>query len=902
MNYKKNKLFILLGILIFSDFCLTAQNSSRIAYTINSDWNFHKGDLKGPENVQEIDWEEVTIPHTWNTRDVMDDEMGYYRGISWYKRKLVVPASYKEKQVFLHFEGANQEVEVFVNGNRVGEHLGGYTAFTFPITEHLNFSEDTEVNEILIKVDNSYNEDIPTLTADFTFFGGIYRDVYLIATSQVHFDLLDHGSKGVFISTPNVSEKLAEVEVKSQVVNDGEDRRTLRLVNTIRDADFNLISQEQKKIKLKAGEKQNLVQSLKVPTPYLWSPEDPYLYRVTTSIYEKEELLDEVSTPLGLRWFEFDAEKGFFLNGKFMKLIGTNRHQDFEGLGNAVPDELAKRDVQLLKEMGGNFLRVAHYPHDPTVLETCDRLGILAAVEIPIVNRITESEAFAENSKNMQVEMIRQGYNHPSVIIWAYMNEVLLRPRFADDKERQDVYYRKIAELAQELEDITRSEDPYRYTMIPNHGHMDRYERVGLTEIPMIVGWNLYQGWYSSGIEKFASNLDRHKKKFPNKPMIVTEYGADADPRLRSFAPVRFDMTVEYANHYHQVYLEEIMKRNFVVGATVWNLADFSSETRHDVVPHVNNKGIMELDRKPKDTYFYYQSQLLAEPFIRIASRNWTKRSGISEKNASEAIQPLEVFTNLEEAYLLVNGEKLETQKAENNVIIWQVPFRDGINSMEVVSEVNGKKYKDHIEVDFYLLPYDLSEKNSFKDLSINLGTRQRIFVDELTQQVWMYDQPYREGSWGHLGGETYEMENNSRTSYGTDQNILGTDLDPVYQTQLVGIKQYKIDVPNGLYDVILHFAEFETTEKSEVVAYNLATEQELKKDGIKEPHQRIFSVTVNSEPIFLDLNLASDFEPLRAINRKIRIDVRDGQGILINFESTEGRAVLNGLEVKKIY
>lgn len=903
MPMKTRILFVLLFIAPLIPVKVQGQ---RLSHTINSDWKFHRGEVAGlPTVPAQVAWEDVSIPHTWNTRDVVDDEKGYYRGTSWYRKKLQLPASLKDKRIFLHFEAANQDTEVFVNGKSVGTHQGGYTAFTFPISDFLNFPAregEAGVNEILVRVDNSFNEDIPTLTADFTFFGGIYRDVFLIAVPELHFNLLDHGSKGVFISTPEVSESRAEVRVKSQLVNEGEGRRTLTLVNTIRDAEQRVVERREKRVRLMAGETREVLQSLEVSTPKLWSPDHPYLYQVTTSIQENGQVLDELVNPLGMRWFEFDADKGFFLNGKYLKLIGTNRHQDFKGLGNALPDELHRRDVELLKEMGGNFLRVAHYPHDPTVLETCDRLGILTAVEIPIVNRITESEGFAKNAKNMQREMIKQGHNHPSTIIWAYMNEVLLRPKFEDDKERQDLYYENIAKLAQELEDITRAEDPYRYTMIPNHGHMDRYERVGLTAIPMIVGWNLYQGWYSAGLEKFAQNLDRHKARFPDKPVIVTEFGADADPRLRSFDPLRFDMTVEYGNRYHQVYLDAIMQRDFVAGATVWNLADFQSETRHDVVPHVNNKGLLGLDRIPKDTYHYYQANLLKEPFIRIASRQWTHRIGVAAADAHQAVQPLEVFTNLEGARLLVNGQDLGRKRAENRIIRWEVPFKDGRNTLEVIGEVGGKRYKDYMEVDFELLPHLLSDKDNFKDLAINLGTRERIFVDGLTAQVWMHDQPYRKGSWGHIGGEIYTMDNVSRTSYGTDQNILGTDMDPVYQTQWVGIEQYRVDVPDGVYDLILHLAELETPEQAEVLAYNLASEEELGERGPKDAPSRVFSVSANGTPVFSKLDMAEAFGPLRAISRKVRLKVSGGEGITLDFDADMGKAVLNGLEVRRIF
>src|SRR5690606_23598382 len=272
--------------------------------------------------------------------------------------------------------------------------------------------------------------------------------------------------------------------------------------------------------------------------------------------------------------------------------------------------------------------------------------------------RITETETFYENSKKMHLEMTRQCFNHPSLIIWAYMNEVLLRPRYEKGTTEQEVSFNRITKLAQELEDLTRKEDPYRYTMIPNHGNFELYNKVKLTRIPQLVGWNLYQGWYSNNFSSFANYLDRHRKELPDKPLLVTEYGADADVRLHSFTPIRFDKTVEYATMYHQAYLKAMMDRPFVAAAMIWNLADFNSETRAESTPHINSKGILTLDRKIKDGYRFYQANLLKIPYLQIGTKEWNLRTGIAKSDTQLAhTQEVLVFSNQPTVTLKHNGK-----------------------------------------------------------------------------------------------------------------------------------------------------------------------------------------------------------------------------------------------------
>jgi beta-galactosidase len=863
----------------------------------NELWTFSKdpGGVAKPQDLSSLKWENVVIPHTWNARDVMDDEPGYYRGTGWYKRKFRTDLSLRDKDIFLSFNGANQETEVYVNGKPAGSHTGGYTRFIIPIKQLLKFDGDF-LNEVVVKVNNRFNEDIAPLTADFTFFGGLYRNINLLITDQVHFSTTDKGSNGVYITTPVVSARSAQVKVKSKLENTSAVNRHLRLVSTVYDASGKIISTQNTPVKLAAGAKTDVVQELKtIVNPRLWSPEDPYRYKLITQLTDTktQEVIDQVANPLGFRWFKFDADKGFFLNDKPLKIIGASRHQDYEVLGNAVPDALQVRDIELLKAMGGNFLRVAHYPQDPVILEACDRLGILASVEIPVVNAITETAAFTENCKNMQLEMIRQNFNHPSVIIWAYMNEVLLRPKFAGDKTRQDVYFNHIRELAQSLDELTRKEDPSRYTMIACHGDFDRYNSTGLTRIPMIVGWNLYQGWYSGTPAEFGKFLDKHHQELGDKPLLVTEYGADADPRIRSFTPVRFDKSAEYAVKFHQIYLNEMLKRPFVSGGMAWNLADFSSETREETMPHINNKGLLTLGRKPKDTYYLYQAYLLDKPFLKIASAAWKERSGTADSGTLVSTQLLQVATNLKATELFLNGRSLGIKNTIDHICEWEVPFSAGQNKLRVTG-TDKVILSDEMDVSFKLLPFRFDgQQDTFDGLHVLLGAK-RYFIDEQDKQLWIPDQPYRKGSWGAVGGEIFKGTNN-RMLYGSDKNIRGTDNDPVYQTQLVNLKQYKMDVPDGDYELTLFFSELVGGADKETLAYNLDNTQVKEKD-----EQRVFDVKVNGALFLAQFNISAEYGYATAVQKKLKITVLDGKGITLDFISIKGKPVLNALQLIK--
>ena len=875
-----------------------AQAQQRVVYTINDGWKFTKG---SPFEAQltgcdDSSWETVNIPHTWNDKDADDETPGFYRGPVWYRKQLFIDKSQEGRRAMIYFEGANQEVRFYLNGQFVGEHKGGYTRFCFDITPHLRYGQE---NLFAIYVNNVYNPNIPPLSADFTFFGGIYRDVYLQFMNPVHIATNDYASSGVYIRTPEVNNSAASVEITTLLTNDMPQATEIRVENIICDADGKEVKKTQAEVKLAAGEtKTDISKKIKIDSPRLWDIDDPYRYMVYTRILDKRKgtLLDEVVNPLGLRWFKFDSEKGFFLNGKGRKLIGTARHQDYFQKGNALRDELHVQDVLLLKEMGGNYLRVSHYPQDPVIMEMCDKLGIVTSVEIPVVNAVTETEEFLHNSVEMAKEMVRQDFNRPSVMIWGYMNEIFLRRPYTEGKQLED-YYRFTEKVARALEATIREEDPSRYTMMAYHNMPQYYEDAHLTEIPMIQGWNLYQGWYEPDINEFQRLLDRAHKAYKGKVLMVTEYGPGVDPRVHSYQPERFDFSQEYGLVYHKHYLNEMMKRPFIAGSSLWNLNDFYSESRVDAVPHVNNKGVVGLNREKKDVYWFYKTALSRRPILVIGNREWKSRGGVVNTAQKECIQSVPVFSNAEEVELFVNNKSLGKKKIEDNYALFDVPFVGGENLLEAVAVTGDNKLCDMLRIQFQLVGSQLKDEAvPFTELNVMLGSS-RYFEDRAANVAWIPEQEYKPGSWGFIGGTSYRRQTGFGTMLGSDIDIHGTDMNPIFQTQRVGIKSFKADVPNGEYSVYLHWAELESGKEREALVYNLGADSEQTFAG-----NRSFGISINGTTVSDDFNVARDYGYTRAVIKKFVITVKDGKGVSVDFHKKEGEPILNAIRIYRNY
>ncbi len=853
-------------LLAITNNILVGNTNPRTSFSINEQWYFAYSEEDGKySDILESQWQRINLPHTWNINDTSTDTSAYLRGFGWYKKQLTLPDHIKNKQIFLHFEGANQIAEVFVNGKKAGKHIGGYTAFTFDVSELVHFDNQ---NIIAVKVDNRFNKDIPPLSADFTFYGGIYRDVWLIATDPVHITLNNFGSKGIYISTPKVSNKQASVNIKGKIDNFSRKNRNIVVVNSISDPSGKEIAKINTKIKVKSEQSTEFSINEIIKKPALWSPDKPHLYSVKTELYDNDKLIDMVISPLGFRFFKMDADKGFYLNGKPLKLIGTNRHQDYAGLGNALPNRLHVKDLQMIKDVGFNFLRLAHYPQDPVVIETADRLGLIIWEEIPIVNYVTTSNAFLENSKQMMTEMIRQHYNHPSVIFWGYMNEVFLHDARGDRNKEMyfpKEYLKTTVQFAQELNDLAHKEDPGRITVMAGHQN-PIYDETKISEITDAMGFNLYQGWYSSRFDHFGEFVDDMHKEFPNRKIILSEYGAGSDERLHSNNPQRFDFTTEYQQAYHESYLKQIIDRPFIGASAVWCQSDFGSNRRVDSKAKINQKGLQYFDRKPKDIYYYYQAVLSNKPVVRIASHDWQIRNNT---DTAQNKQSVKIYTNLSVLDILINGTHYKTLKSNgSNILNLDLILDKGSHTIEAKGKLDNISCSDRIQMNVtdtdLILNSPITES---MELAVNVGSNAQ-FIDD-TDLVWQKDQQYKK-NWG------YDIGEDSPTT--GSKSILGTNSDPLYQTYREGIDSYRFDVPKGNYSVELCFAECDK----------------------ENPGERVMDILINEEIVWQNLDLVKDYGFLQAVSRNFNIYNDNSKGIEILFKAKKGKTILNGIYLRR--
>ena len=847
---------------------LYSQNMPRLTVTQNEHWQFIRQDVAGAEapGFDDSKWQHITIPHTWNAEDVLDSEPGYYRGIGWYRKNMILDRTYKNKKVYLYFEAAFQDATVYVNGVPAGSHKGGYTAFCFDITDKLIWKNDVSENTIAVKLDSKPDKDIPPLTADFAFYGGIYRDVYLVASNEVHFEMLNHASKGIFIQTPQVSALSGNVNVRSELVNDSRKDVRLEVRNTVTDAAGTVVSAVAKQVKLKPGAHQSILQNeIVLKTPHLWSPSDPYLYKINTQIVDQatKQVVDEMENPLGFRWFRFDADSGFFLNGRHVKLNGTCRHQDYLGMGNAVPDEFQVRDVKLLKEMGANFVRMSHYPYDRSFVEACNRYGIIAWMEIPIVNEITASREFFTNCQQMELDLVRQYYNNPAVLMWGYMNEVMMYIKNQPTEELKKLHTEKTVELAKLIDSTIRAEDPYRVTVMAIDYTPGIYNNSGMADVPMVLGWNLYFGWYHDTAEDFGKFMNEQHQKYPHRKMLISEYGAGSLPSLHSDVPKRYDHSMEWHQQHMESYFRQINDRPFLSGGAVWVFNDFCSEFRGDYTPHFNNKGLVDVYRKPKDVYYFYQAQLTDVPVLHIAGKGFERRAGVSEKNDNTVVQKIKVYSNLAEAELFNNGISLGSKKFVNCTAEWPVTFVNGENRLSARGTKNSEVITATQNIEMTAYPAVIDP--AFREVGINVGSTE-FYADERSFFVWLPDKPYTPGGWGYT-----EDPASPSTQLILRTHFDGTYMHPVYQTGREGLTGYRFDVPEGTYEVELVF--------------------------VHPWDNKAFSVLINDAEVF---SYSISREKQVIITKKFIVQTNGKTGINIKFTSTQGSTLLNAVKVKR--
>lgn len=600
---------------------------ARIVEKINEGWKFEKqGEIT-----------DVTLPHTWNARDGQTGPDMYFRGVCTYRRQLKKPGAAEGKQVYLEFRGVNSSAAVRLNGKELARHDGGYSTFRVNITEALE-----EDNTIEVLADNSPNDRVYPQKADFTFYGGIYRDVYLILAEQSHFDLDFYGGNG-FLITPKIDGEAAVVNFETYSV--GRADRILVSVPGVGETELALET---------VGEKTRGRGSLTIPNVHRWDGlDDPYLYEATATLYLEDQAADAVTARFGCREFRFDAREGFFLNGRRYPLHGVSRHQDRLGAGNALIREMHEEDMELILSMGANSIRLAHYQHDQYFYDLCDEKGIVAWAEIPYIT--VHMDTARENTVQQMKELIVQNYNHASIVCWALSNEISLQGVTEDLLENHRI-----------LNNLVHGMDKTRVSAMANLFLLETDSP--LVSLPDIRGYNLYYGWYVGDMADNDVFFDEFHEKYPDTAIGLTEYGADSVITLQSPKPEKGDYTEGYQALYHEHMLEMFASRPYLWGTYVWNMFEFGAAGRDEAGdPGKNHKGLITFDRKQKkDAFYIYKAWWSKEKFVHLCGSRYHDRV--------EDVTEVKVYSNLERIALYVDG-KLFAEQEGQHVFRFQVPI-----------------------------------------------------------------------------------------------------------------------------------------------------------------------------------------------------------------------------------
>lgn len=603
----------------------------------------HGWDFTGPDGRTES----VDVPHTWNALDGQDGGGDYWRGSCTYARHFGRPSfDPTSERVYLQFDGVNASADVTLNGSLVAHHDGGYSTFRTDVTDEL-----LDDNQLVVTADNSDNDRVYPQRADFTFYGGIYRDVTLMVVAATHFSL-DHWGGPGFAVTPALGGDTHKVRVQSWV--DGPATASAEVRVSLLDASG---------VEVASGTGEDLV--LDVAEPHLWDgTRDPYRYVARLALVVAGETIDEVSCRFGIRTFRVDPKEGFFLNGRPYPLRGVCRHQDRKGVGNALTTEMHREDMELIREVGANTIRLAHYQHSQTFYDLCDEAGMVVWAEIPYISmHMSTSEANA-NTEHQMRELIVQNYNHPSIVCWGLSNEITIYVR---DKKGMLENNARLNDLCHEL-------DPTRFTTLACYAMCGPFNRIA--RITDVVSWNLYLGWYVPGLFLNDLWMGFYHLTHPNRCLGLSEYGAEAMCNLHSSKPRRGDQTEEYQAIYHEYLLRFFDRHPYLWATHVWNMFDFAADARDQGgEPGMNHKGLVTFDRTTKkDSFFLYKVWWNPEPMVHLCGKRYVDRP--------EAVTTVKVYSNQPEVTLLVNGEELAT-KAADKVFEFKVPLAPGENAIE---------------------------------------------------------------------------------------------------------------------------------------------------------------------------------------------------------------------------
>ena len=850
----------------------------RLSTPLDAGWRFiQAAGLSGVEApaFDDASWASVELPHTWNRigndgteRSLLSNNV---QGVGWYRLHFKPPPRAADSRYFLQFDAVGALADVWLNGRYLGKHAGAFSRFRFDATPFINTSSD---NVLVVRADNSRpqpgasTQDVIPLSGDFFVFGGIYRDVSLIVTHPVHVDLLDFGGPGLYARALDIDATAATVQLSGRITNELGKPRHIAVHFAIEDASGHTVASKSLKTTAAAGSAA-VEARLRVEHPRLWEGvKSPYLYRaVMTILSETGTALDRVSQPLGLRSVKFDADRGFFLNGEHLFLQGVSMHQDRPVKGWAISHADQREDFDLLQDLGANAVRLAHYQHDEYSYELADSRGIVAWAEIPLVNKVSfdgsaANAALSANARQQLTELVRQNYNHPSIVVWSLGNEIDLTATQVKGPSRPTVLLKSLNELA-------KREDPSRATTfadccevgIAPHSGSDvvRVEtREPVVGIADTVGYNRYFGWYTGHFSDFGVMLDDAHARHAGLPISVSEYGAGAaltqhtdDAEGGPINPHGRPHPEEYQNWYHEKSWAVLKPREYLWGAFIWNLFDFSSDSRKEGdLTDINEKGLVSYDRQTrKDAYYFYRANWSTQPTLHLVGRRYVDRA--------YAVTDIKAYSNAAQARLSLNGSEIGSAPCSNGICLWHsVRLREGANTLDVTAQIAGIPVTD-------ALRWSLS--HSDRIVNIKAGDIEG----------------YASKNGQNFGSDTYFVGgagsgvNSPDTAPPARTSVLADD-ERLYDSFREGEFSYRVPLPNGRYRVLLKFAE----------------------PAAGNAGERVFDVTAN------DVLQLREFDIFKAAGGKLRgvdraFDASVDNGVLVlAFRPRRGRALVSALSI----
>jgi beta-galactosidase len=857
---------------------VAAAQEPRLITPLDAGWRFTQApDLSGVESATFDDarWTAVDLPHTWNRigndgteRSPLSNNV---QGVGWYRLHFKAPHAAAASRYFLQFDAVGAVADVWLNGRYLGKHAGAFSRFRFDASASIDRAGD---NVLVVKADNSRpqpgasTQDVIPLSGDFFVFGGIYRNVSLIVTQPVHVDLLDFGGPGLYAHALDIDAAGATVQVSGRVANDLKNPRRIAVEFSIEDAGGGIVAS--KSLKTRATVGATAVQTqLRVEHPRPWEGiKSPYLYRsVMTIRSDTGKILDRVSQPLGFRTVNFDSDRGFFLNGEHVFLKGVSMHQDRPVKGWAISDDDQREDFDVLQDLGANAVRLAHYQHDQYSYELADSRGIAVWAEIPLVNKVSidgspANAALTANARQQLTELVRQNYNHPSIVVWSLGNETDLTATQIKGPSRPTALLRSLNELA-------KREDPSRATTLADCCEVgvgphvaSGAERIEVREpvvgIADTVGYNRYFGWYTGQFSDFGVMLDEAHARHARLPISVSEYGAGAaltqhtdDAEGGPINPHGRPHPEEYQNLYHEKSWAALEPREYLWGVFIWNLFDFASDSRQEGdLADINEKGLVSYDRQTrKDAYYFYRANWSTQPTLHVVGRRYVDRA--------YAVTDVKAYSNAAQARLVLNGNEIGLAPCSSGICSWHsVRLTQGANELTVSAQIAGAAVTDSLH-------WSLS--HSDRVVSIKAG--------DIAGYASKDGQRF--GSDTYFAGGAARGVNPPDTAPNKRTTVLADD-ERLYDSFREGEFSYRVPLPNGRYRVQLKFEEPSAT-------------------GLGE---RVFDVTAN------DVTKLREFDILKAAGGRLKgvdpyFDAAVDNGVLVlAFRPRRGSALVSALSI----